>query len=615
MRIFTYAFDHPQEILAVTDEGEEILYGELKDLSERIGGVVGHRLVFVLCRNTPGSLLGYLGLLSSGGVPLLLDADLAPQLLQDLMTTYHPAFCLVPADLPAQTMDMITKGGATDADRNAAGREAPAGGAKADAKTDAAVLRTETGSGAESSGSRAEAVMKIRDYALYRTAAEGTDPVLAPELRLLLTTSGSTGSSKLVRISGDNLDANAASIIEYLQITKAERPITVLPMQYSYGMSIIHTHVMVGAPIILTGYTLMEKGFWDRVQEEGVTSLCGVPYTFEMYRRMGLMQMNLPDLHYITQAGGKLPEKRHMEYARWCAEKGIRFYVMYGQTEASPRMGWLPPDKAIEKCGSMGISIPGGRIDLVDENGKAIPEAGTCEKTVRTPDADAVPAKGESAAAVNLPEERDTAAVNLSEKKPAAGASQEEAEDTLSPVGELVYTGPNVALGYALCAEDLAKGDEFHGVLHTGDMARRDRDGYFYIVGRRSRFIKMAGKRIGLDQVERILRGAFPDLDLACAGKDDDLHVYVVLPGRQTEVSDSVPGATPGAADGETGGEGKEAAGTVKPEELEEAAEWTDRIRDCIQEMTVIPDRRVNVFPVREIPRSSSGKIRYAALT
>ena len=601
MKIFTYAFDHPQETLAVTDEGDQILYGELKDLSERIGGVVGHRLAFVLCRNTPGSLLGYLGLLSSGGVPLLLDAGLAPQLLQELMAAYHPAFCLAPEDLPPQTMDVITKSGASSVEEvfdpdevNMHAAEKAAGGSRS--------------AGGESAGApQREPVMKIRDYVLYRTAAEGKDPAVAPELRLLLTTSGSTGSSKLVRISGDNLDANAESIIEYLQITKTERPITVLPMQYSYGMSIIHTHVMAGAPIILTGYTLMEKGFWDRVRQEKVTSLCGVPYTFEMYRRLGLMQMDLPALRYITQAGGRLPEKRHMEYARWCAEQGIRFYVMYGQTEASPRMGWLPPRMAIEKCGSMGIAIPGGRIDLIDENGMVIPEAGSCEETGRAP-----------APAAN-PSGKNAADADSSEGKDAAAASREDAENILSPVGELVYTGPNVALGYALCAADLARGDEFHGVLHTGDMARRDQDGYFYIVGRRSRFIKMAGKRIGLDQVERILRAAFPDLDLACAGKDDDLHVYIVLPGRQMEVPGTIPGVAAGAiqdaAAVELGGESKAAAGTVKLEESEEAAEWTDRILDRIQEMTGIPERRVKVFPVQEIPRSSSGKIRYAELT
>ena len=121
----------------------------------------------------------------------------------------------------------------------------------------------------------------------------------------------------------------------------------------------------------------------------------------------------------------------------------------------------------------------------------------------------------------------DTAAPDTADSDTA-----EQKEGDLSPVGELIYTGPNVALGYAVRAEDLGRGDDFHGVLHTGDMARRDEDGYFYIVGRQSRFIKIAGKRIGLDEVEKILRTAFPDLDLACAGKDEDLHVFAVAAGE-----------------------------------------------------------------------------------
>ena len=572
MKIFAYSGSHPRETLAVTDDGENILYGELTDLSGRLGEAVGHRLVFALCRNTPGSLLGYLGLLQSGGVPLLLDAETAPQLLRDLMMTYRPAFCLVPEDLPAQALAVIAETAAMICDVPETGSEAEEDPSGKAAEGDLCGGQPETADYAAAVSARAaRPVMRIRDYVLYRTAAEGEDPVLAPELRLLLTTSGSTGSSKLVRISGDNLDANAESIIEYLQITREERPVTVLPMQYSYGMSIIHTHVMAGAPIILTRHTLMERSFWDRVRRDHVTSLCGVPYTFEMYSRLGLMDMDLPDLRYITQAGGKLTEQRHMQYARWCAKKGIRFYVMYGQTEASPRMGWLPPEKAVEKCGSMGIAIPGGRIDLLDEDGRPIPE----------------PMNG---------------------KNPDGIRPDKSSSNNMSPVGELVYTGANVALGYALCAADLAKGDEFHGCLRTGDMARRDADDYFYIVGRKKRFIKVGGKRVGLDELEKILRTAFPDLELACAGKDDDLHVYVVAPARENSGPDAGPDkskknqAEPGRA-----GETPEAAGAWTEEE-------SQSICDCIRDMTGIPDRRVTIVPVREIPRSSSGKIRYADL-
>ena len=491
MKIFAYAESHPQEILAVTDDGEKIPYGIMNELGRTLGDIVGHRLVFVLCRNTPGSLLGYLGLLQSGGVPLLLDDVIAPALLEELVRTYRPAFCLVPMDLPKESREAFKKG-------------------------------LEKGL-MEGSAREVTEALRIRDYKLLRCAPDGTDPVLAPKLRLLLTTSGSTGSSKLVRISAENLDSNAVSIIKYLQITKTDRPITVLPMQYSYGMSILHTHVMAGATILLTRHTLMEKRFWERVRKEGATSLCGVPYTFEMYARIGLMDMDLPALRTVTQAGGKLPEKRHLQFAEWAAKKRIRFYVMYGQTEASPRMSWLPPEKAIEKCGSMGIAIPGGKLELADSEAE-----NHCEEAV----------------------------------------------------GELVYTGPNVALGYALCAGDLRKGDEFHGILHTGDMARRDADGYFYIVGRRSRFIKIAGKRIGLDEAEKILRARFPELDLACAGKDEKLCIFV----------------------------GDPAADQPQPAVLAED------LSDCIEEMTGIPQSRTHVSFLPELPRSSSGKVLYSEL-
>ena len=564
MRIFEYAQEHPEEPLAVTDDKETIRYVELNEHSKELEKTVGHRLVFVLCRNTPGSLLGYLGLLQSGGVPLLLDADIAPSLLADLVKTYRPAFCLIPEDLTEESRAVV---GMPLAESKVI-KPLETGNEELESSVKTArLLKTVKMESVEPLGNG----LRIRDYLLVKSAPEGKDPQLAPQLRLLLATSGSTGSSKLVRISGENLDANAESIVEYLQISRNEKPITVLPMQYSYGMSIIHSHLMVGAPILLTRYTLMEKQFWERMRDEQATSLCGVPYTFEIYRRVGLMEMDLPALHTITQAGGKLSEERHMQFAMWSAAKGIRFYVMYGQTEASPRMGWLPPETAIKKCGSMGIAIPGGKLDLIDENGKKIP----ARRNSAMNKSENVNSRGLSGQA--------------KEKKGEAGV------DWMSPVGELVYTGANVALGYALCAEDLKKGDEFHGVLYTGDMARKDADGFFYIVGRRSRFIKMVGKRVGLDEVEKILRTEFPGLDLVCTGKDEALHVYVAVGDHER------------ADDDETVKEGMTAAVLINEKIV-------DEMRMYIEKMTGIPGRRVQIIPVREIPRSSSGKIHYADL-
>jgi acyl-coenzyme A synthetase/AMP-(fatty) acid ligase len=180
--------------------------------------------------------------------------------------------------------------------------------------------------------------------------------------------------------------------------------------------------------------------------------------------------MDLPSLRTMTQAGGRLAPELHREFAQYAAETGRSFVVMYGQSEATARMSWLPPEKSLEKCGSIGIAIPGGRFELVDPEGQTINEPDT--------------------------------------------------------TGELVYYGENVTLGYAESAEDLPRGDERGGVLATGDLARRDAEGYYYIVGRKNRFLKMFGNRVGLDEVERLLKDRFPGTDCACAGRDDQMYVF-----------------------------------------------------------------------------------------
>ena len=482
MRIFTYCEHHPDKTLAVTDDGSSILYREMLETGEMIRERAGHRLIFILCRNMPGTLLGYLGSLHAGAVPLLLDAEISPVLLEDLIRLYHPAFIVVP------------------------GTERE----KAEAVS-------------EKAGFPPAAAGEIRDSVLLRTDPDG-GPELAPELALLLTTSGSTGSQKLVRLTGENLDANAESIAQYLRIDENERPVTMLPMNYSYGMSVINSHLLKGAPIMLTDHAIMERGFWERVIRDGVTSLVGVPYTYEIFRRLDLMNMDLPALRTLTQAGGKLPTALHEAFASWALRTGRRFYVMYGQTEAAPRMGYLPAERALEKRGSMGIAIPGGKLMLMDEAGKEITK----------PDI----------------------------------------------VGELVYEGPNVAMGYAVKPEDLALGDEWHGRLVTGDMAKKDEEGFFYITGRKKRFLKIMGKRLNLDEAERILGKEFPDTAFACVGNDRILCVYA------------------------------EKEENVKEEEEPLAERWIS----YLEETTGISGRSVRVHFVKKIPRSDSGKIQYAKL-
>ena len=306
-------------------------------------------------------------------------------------------------------------------------------------------------------------------YRLLRTPF-GCAPALDPQLALLLTTSGSTGSPKLVRQSYRNIRANTDSIVSYLGLTAAERPITTLPMNYTYGLSILNTHLDVGATVLLTEKGIAQREFWDFFRREGATSFGGVPYTYEMLDRMRFMRMDLPTLATMTQAGGKLTPELHRKFAEWCRDTGRRFIVMYGQAEATARMAYLPWEQSLAKIGAMGVAIPGGRFELIGADGDPIHEPGV--------------------------------------------------------TGELRYYGDNVTLGYAECAADLAKGDERGGVLETGDMAQVDADGFYTIVGRKKRFLKLYGNRVNLDETERILKAAFPNVECACAGHDDHLTIY-----------------------------------------------------------------------------------------
>lgn len=296
-----------------------------------------------------------------------------------------------------------------------------------------------------------------------------------PDLALCLTTSGSTGSPKLVRLTKRNILANAESIAEYLQIDENERPITMLPMYYSYGLSIINSHLLKGATILLTDKSYAQREFWNFLRENEATSMSGVPYTWEMLRRLRFMRMDLPSVRTMTQAGGKLNAEIAKEYIQWAKSQGKRFIVMYGQTEATARMSYLPWEKAEEKYASIGVAIPGGEFSLAED-------------------------------------------------------------------GELIYQGANVSLGYAECAEDLMKGDENHGVLHTGDMARVDEDGFYYITGRKKRFVKVWGNRCNLDQVEQIVKPI--TTTCACAGVDDHITVFVTKDGLEKEIKDLLASKT-----------------------------------------------------------------------
>jgi acyl-coenzyme A synthetase/AMP-(fatty) acid ligase len=419
MPLFENLAAYDSRTALIDETGNTVLYKQLSANADTIAKKIGRRcLVFFMARNCAESVAGYIGFLRNHIVPVLVNDTITRLLLDDLFEKYHPAYFYLPSE---KTKDI--------------------------------------------SG----IVVCIHDsYTLLKLPHE-EDYHIHPDAALLLTTSGSTGSPKLVRQSYKNIKVNTESIIEYLGIIEDDRAITTLPMSYTYGLSIINTHLYKGAAVILTDASLMEKRFWTLLKSEKAVTFGGVPYTYEILKKLRFEMMELPDLRYITQAGGNLSKESAAEFFTICKKKNIKLIVMYGQTEATARMSYLPWDFVDTKTGSIGIAIPGGLFWLEDENGNSIKSPGT--------------------------------------------------------TGELVYQGENVTMGYTENRFDLARGDDNHGILHTGDMAKRDIDGFYYITGRKKRFLKLFGNRINLDEVEGILKKE--GIECACAGEDDQLRIFV----------------------------------------------------------------------------------------
>lgn len=455
-------------IALISDEGKALTYEELEIESKKIGEKAGGRcLVFSLCSNTIGSVVGYVAFMENNIVPVLLNSQIDRALLHNLMDAYAPKYLWVPEE---KAEDFV----------------------------------------------ECKVVYSAYGYSLLKTLYS-MSYALYEELGLLLTTSGSTGSPKFVRQTYTNVMVNAKQIVEYLELDSTERPVTTLPMNYTYGLSIINSHLLVGATVLLTDKGIMTREFWEFMKNEKATSIAGVPYTYEMLDKLRFFRMDLPQLRYMTQAGGKLSPELHKKFAEYALEKGKKFIVMYGACEATARMGYLPAERSLEKYGSCGIAIPGGRFNLVDEDGKVI--------------------------------------------------------DGADVVGELVYQGPNVTMGYAECGEDLIKGDERDGRLATGDMAKRDSDGFYFIVGRKKRFLKIYGNRVNLDAVDRLIKAEFDFVECASAGVDDHMYIFVTDEGI------------------------------------------VETVKKYIAEKTKLNPAAFNVVKIDEIPKNDAGKILYKELT
>ena len=422
-----------ESVAAIDSQGNSLTYGRLRDFAEKAKNMMtGRSLLFLLVENNCGGIAWTIGNICAGNVPLILNAHLDAGLYQSLYELYQPPYVCVPEGM-AEKFPY-------------------------------------------------ETVITCYGYTLMKTGHEAC-PMLE-ELSHLLPTSGSTGSPKLVRHKYANIEAAALNISTFFELTEKDRPLMVLPLYYTMGLSMVFSHFYVGATLLITNLSMTDRNFWNFMKEEHATSFTGVPYSFEILNLMRIFRMDLPDLKLLTQGGGRMPKELNLKFAEWCRDTGRQWIATYGQSECTARMAWLPDKWAIEKVGSIGIAVPNGELSLIDMDGN----------TITTPNTE----------------------------------------------GEMCYRGKNVTMGYARKREDILLGDERHGFIRTGDLAYFDEDGCYYIVGRMGRFLKLFGMRVGLDECERIIKAKFQGIECACVGTDEKMIVYLTDENNKDKVKEEL---------------------------------------------------------------------------
>lgn len=413
---FTF-LDRPTDAPVLIDAGVERVWTqkELAAVVESTAEAIttGKRqFVFCLCRIDVASIIGYLAAIRAGHAVAMLDGRVPAELTEVLIDHYRPAFVLHSPD-----------------GRTPVIRQGP--------------------------------------------QAAATMPEPGEALAVLLSTSGTTGSPKLARLSHGNIVSHADSIVEYLEIDEHERAMLSLPIHFSYGLSVLNTHLATGASVIISPNSIMRPEFWADAKRWQATSFAGVPYSYAILRRTGLLREAMPaSMRTLTQSGGRLAPEAIVELHEMMRERGGRVFVMYGQTESTARMSYVPPDALPEKAHTVGIAIPGGRLSI------------------------------------------------------RPGGDEETTEPDVE--GEVIYRGPNVMLGYAERREELALGDILDGVLNTGDLGMLDKDGFLRLTGRTKRIAKVYGLRVNLDEIEAAVGAQDP---VAVVDGGDQIVVWRVSDG------------------------------------------------------------------------------------
>ncbi len=393
------------KIAMIDDKGEQYTYKQLDDEQDKFAQSLEERqLIFIVCTNTIECITAYVSCIINKIPVMLIDIHIMQEKLEELIVAFEPLYIYMPhryGELKLKCNKYI----------------------EVERKKDYSLL-------------------KITEHNVY---------YINEGLALLLSTSGSTGESKHVRISYINLYSNTKSIVSTLGIEAGDKAITSLPMNYCYGLSVINTHLYVGATLLITDEKVISKKFWDFASSKKMSIFAGVPYTYEVLKKLKIFEKNDVKFKKLLQAGGKLNEEMEKYLRDYSSKNNVELYIMYGQTEATARMSCLKV-RGNEYFGSVGQALEGGKFEIVLDNGR-----------------------------VAMPYEK----------------------------GEIIYEGKNVSLGYATRKEDLNSEDTRKGVLKTKDVGYLDEEGYLYVTGRMDRMVKIQGLRIKLEYIEKCLLEKF----------------------------------------------------------------------------------------------------------
>ena len=399
----------------IISEQKTYTFNEVFKESDLLYKNTSREIVLILCDRNIETVKAYIGALRNNLIPLLVDFEIKKGALVNILKAYEPKYIVSPS---AKKFDEIYPD-----------------------------------------------LIEKKSYGcntLYTFDVKKKN--LNDELALLLLTSGSTGDPKSVRISKQNLSISSENITSYLKLDKNSRSISLLPFHYSYGLSVLHNVIYSRSSLLITKKTVFDKSLWDDCVNHKVTDASGVPFILEIMARLKFPDSFFKNLRCLTQAGGRLDPKITKHFLNLAMEHNFQYFTMYGQTEASPRISYVPSNMGFKKIGSAGIPIDCGEV-FID---------------------------------------------NIGNKKGK---------------GELIYVGDNVCMGYATNTDELSRGDELKGILKTGDIAEIDQDNFITIIGRKKRFIKLKGISVNLDYVESLMNSK--SVKSLIIGKDDKLIIVV----------------------------------------------------------------------------------------